>query len=90
MATKVSDVVDAVKGSGKGDKASANPPQPPDPAAKYANSISLHSIASGAPFPKSTSDQAEAAMNLGDDVLLIFRAIEGETELFPIGVKGSS
>ena len=29
-------------------------------------------------------------MNFGDDDLLLFCVIEGETELFPIGVEGSS
>ena len=50
----------------------------------------LHSTASGAPFPLSTSDQAEGAMNLNDDDLLLFCLIEGEIESFPIGVKRSS
>ena len=35
----------------------------------------------------STSDQADAAMNLDDDDLLLSCVIEGETESFPIGVK---
>jgi hypothetical protein len=67
--------------SGKGDKASANPTQSLDLAAKDANT---HSTASEAPFPKSTN-QAEAAMNLSDDDLLLFCVIEGETESFSIG-----
>ncbi|KAF8222780.1 hypothetical protein L208DRAFT_1412870, partial [Tricholoma matsutake] len=70
----------------KGDNASANPTQVP---AKDANTLSPHSTASGAPFPLSTSDQAEAAMNLGDDDLWLSCVIEGETEVFPIDIEGS-
>ena len=64
--------------SGKGDKASANPmPQSPD---QDANTRS----------PASTSDQAEATMNLGDDDLRLLCLIEGEAEVFPIDVEGPS
>ncbi|KAF8218452.1 hypothetical protein L208DRAFT_341792 [Tricholoma matsutake] len=91
MVKKVARVVDTAKGSflhraRKGDNASANPTQPP---AKDANTLSPHSTASGAPFPKSTSDQAEAAMNLGDDDLWLSCVIDGETEVFPIDIEGS-
>jgi hypothetical protein len=78
LKTKVSDVVEAVKGSvrvksGKGNRASANPTPL---AAKDANTLS--------------PDQVEAAMNLGDDDLLLFCIIEGETETFMISVERSS
>ena len=43
-----------------------------------------------APFPLSTSDQAEAAMNLGDDDLRLLCVIEGETEVFPVDIEGPS
>jgi hypothetical protein len=78
-----SKVVDAVSSflhlARKGDNASANPTQPP------ANILSPHSTASG-----STSDQAEAAMNLGDDDLRLLCVIEGEPEMFPIDIEGPS
>ena len=44
--------------------------------------VSRQARETGAPFPLSTSDQAEAAMNLSDD------DIKGETEVFPIDIKG--
>ena len=82
-----SQVVDTVSSflhrARKGDNAT----QPP---AKDANTPSPHSTASGAPFPLSTSDQAEAAMNLGDDDLRLLCVIEGETEPFPIDIEGPS
>jgi hypothetical protein len=73
MKRKVVDTVSSfLHRARKGDNASANPTQPP------------------ANIRGSTSDQAarEAAMNLGDDDLLLFCVIEGETEPFPIGVEG--
>ena len=36
----------------------------------------------------STSDQAEATMNLGNDNCLLLCVIEGETKVFPVDVKG--
>jgi hypothetical protein len=85
MKSKVVDTVSSfLHRARKGDNASANPTQPP---AKDSDANTL-STASGAPFP-STSDQAEAAMNLGDDDLQLLCVIEGESEVFPIDVEGS-
>jgi hypothetical protein len=70
--------------SGKGNKASANPTQPPGPMPQSpdqdANTCS----------PSSTSDQVEATMNLGDNDLQLLCIIEGEAEVFPIDVEGPS
>ena len=70
--------------SGKGDKASANPTQPPGPMPQSpdqdANTRS----------PSSISDQVEATTHLGDDGLRLLCIIQGETEAFPIDVEGAS
>ena len=69
-------VTDTIRGSS--DEASANPTQPSGP---------TDPTSPLSPLP--TPDPEEAAMDLGDDDLRLLCVIKGESESFPIDVKGS-